>query len=102
MCEFMAPPQSFVEESDTRWTRRGCSVGAASLEVESQHYRLFHSLAVEAGVVTALHPTPEIGGAHYDILPQDRFIWVPFGLRGVLPLKRGRAELSAAAGLPYR
>lgn len=64
-------------------------------------YHLFRNLGVEAGVVSALNPTPEIRGAHYDIVPRDRFIWVPFGLRGILPLKRGRVELSAAAGGLY-
>jgi hypothetical protein len=64
-------------------------------------YRVFHNLEAEAGVVTALYPAAEIFGAHYDIKPDDRFVWVPFGLRGILPIKRGRVELSAAAGGLY-
>lgn len=64
-------------------------------------YRLFHNMELEAGVVTALYPAPEIRGATYDIKPEDRFIWAPFGLRGILPLQRDRIELSAAAGGLY-
>jgi hypothetical protein len=64
-------------------------------------YRVFRNLEIEAGVVTALYPTHEIRGANYDIKPNDRFIWVPFGLRGILPLHNGRIELSAAAGGLY-
>ncbi len=58
-------------------------------------------LDIEAGVTTALNPTPEIRGAHFDIKPDTRFIWVPFGVRGILPLRRGRIELSAGGGGLY-
>ena len=34
-------------------------------------------------------------------MPSDRFIWVPFGLRAVLPLAHGRIELSAGGGGLY-
>ena len=63
-------------------------------------YRLFRYLQLEAGVTTALYPEPEIRGAHYDFKPDDRFIWVPFGLRGILPLLRGRIELSVGGRRP--
>jgi hypothetical protein len=59
-------------------------------------YRWFHYLDIEAGIMTALHPTPTLRGATFTIDPTDNFIWVPFGLRGVLPLRNGAMELSAA------
>ncbi len=64
-------------------------------------YRPIPNLQIEAGVITAIHPSPEIRGAHYDVVPNDLFTWVPFGLRGILPLRGGRFELSAAAGGLY-
>jgi hypothetical protein len=56
-------------------------------------YRVLRYLQIEAGVTTALQPTPELGGATFIIEPTDRFVWVPFGLRGVLPLRSGRIDL---------
>ena len=78
-----------------------CQTDTAVSLAGTYGYRVFRNLQVEAGVVTALNPTPEIRGATYDYKPDDRFIWVPFGLRGVLPFKRDRVELSAAAGGLY-
>ena len=64
-------------------------------------YRFRKYLEVEAGVVIGLNPANEIRGANYDFVPSDRFIWVPFGLRAVLPLAHGRIELSAGGGGLY-
>jgi hypothetical protein len=64
-------------------------------------YRWFHYLDIEADITTALHPTPTLRGATFTIDPTDNFIWVPFGLRGVLPLRNGAMELSAGAGGIY-
>ncbi len=61
--------------------------------------RLVPFMEAEAGVFAALNPTPDIGGAHYFVHPEDRFIWVPFGVRFVAPL--GRIELSAGGGGLY-
>ncbi len=49
-------------------------------------------------MVAGLNPTPEIRGAFYDIQPRARFWWVPLGLRGVLPVRRGRIESWLGAG----
>jgi hypothetical protein len=84
-----------IHSSCCATTETAASLGA------TYGYRVFRNLEIEAGVVTALYPTPEIRGANYDIKPNDRFIWVPFGLRGILPLHSGRIELSAAAGGLY-
>lgn len=77
-----------------------CGESAPSLSL-SYAYRLFPHVDVEAGIVTALSLGTEVRGANYDIRADDRFMWVPFGLRGVLPLRRHRVEVSAAAGGAY-
>ena len=64
-------------------------------------YRVNRYVQVEAGVVAALQPTPDIGSAHGNYNPNDRFIWVPFGVRFVAPLWHGRLELSAGGGGTY-
>jgi len=61
-------------------------------------YRLLPPMDVEAGIDTALSLGSEARGANYDIKANDRFIWVPFGLRGVLPLRRDRVEIFLGAG----
>jgi len=73
---------------------------APSLAV-SYAYRLFPHVDMEAGITTALALGTEVRGANYDIKADDRLIWVPFGLRGVLPLLSGRVEVSAGAGGVY-
>jgi hypothetical protein len=60
--------------------------------------RIMRYLEAEAGVTIAKNPAPEIRGANFDIKPDDRFIWIPFGVRGVLPLHGGRVEISAGGG----
>ena len=64
-------------------------------------YRLFPHLQIEAGLTTALHPTPELRGATFDIQPTDRFVWVPFGFLGILPLRNRRIEISLGGGGTY-
>jgi hypothetical protein len=64
-------------------------------------YRVMRHLEMEAGAMVALGPGHEQSGASYYFKPDDRFTWVPFGLRGILPLRHDRIELSAAAGGLY-
>jgi len=61
-------------------------------------YRLFPHVDVEAGVDTTLSLGTEARGANYDFKADDRFLWVPFGVKGILPLRSGRVELSVGAG----
>jgi hypothetical protein len=61
-------------------------------------YCLFRNLQAEAGLITAIHPSPAVRGANYYVELDDRFYWVPFGIRGIVPLWSGRAEISAGAG----
>jgi hypothetical protein len=77
-----------------------CGESAASLDL-TDAYRLFPHVDVEAGVDATLALASEARGAHYDFKADDRFIWGPFGLRGVLPLRRDRAEFSVGAGGTY-
>ena len=67
----------------------------------SYSYRLFPHLGLEAGVLTALDPTGIIRGENFTIDVKDRFTWVQFGPRFILPLWDGRLELSVGAGGVY-
>jgi len=55
---------------------------------------------LEAGLTTALYSV-EIRGASYDYKSDNRFFWIPFGVRGILPLRDGRFELSLGGGGVY-
>jgi hypothetical protein len=58
-------------------------------------------LEFEVGVITAWNPAPDIYGRNFSVQPDDLFIWVPFGVRGILPLRSDRVELSAGGGGVY-
>jgi hypothetical protein len=77
-----------------------CGESAPSLSL-TYGYRLFPHLTPEAGVETALSIGSEARGANYDFNAHDRYIWVPFGLRAVLPVWRERLELSIGGGGTY-
>ncbi len=49
----------------------------------------------------ALQPGQEQCNAHGCYDPNDRYIWVPFGVRFIAPLASGRLELSAGGGELY-
>lgn len=65
-------------------------------------YRANPHVEFEVGVQTALKPGPEIRGASYDFKPDDRYIWVPFGVKFIVPIDRDRFELSAGGGGLYQ
>ncbi len=77
-----------------------CGDSAASVAM-TYAYRLFSHVAAEVGVDTALSLGSEARGAYYDYKADDRFFWVPFGLRGVLPAQHDRVEVSASGGAVY-
>ena len=77
-----------------------CGDSAPALGV-TYAYRLFPHVDLEAGFDTTLSLGTEFMGAHYDTKADDRFMWVPFGLRGVVPLRHGRVEVSLGAGGAY-
>jgi hypothetical protein len=60
-------------------------------------YRLLPFLQFEGGLTTAANTEPEFRGANYQIHPHDRYVWAPFGVRGILPVGE-RVELSAVGG----
>jgi hypothetical protein len=65
-------------------------------------YRPYNHVEFEVGVQTALHPGPEIRGASYDFKPDDRYIWIPFGVRFIVPIAEDRFELSTGGGGLYQ
>jgi len=67
----------------------------------SYGYRFQKYVEAESGVFTALQPAPSFGGANYFVNPDDRFIWVPFGVRFIAPLYLGRIEFSGGGGGLY-
>ena len=67
----------------------------------SYSYRLFRYMGLEAGVVTAIDPTGVIRGENFAGDVHDRFTWVQFGPRLVVPLWDGRFEFSLGAGGAY-
>jgi hypothetical protein len=67
----------------------------------SYGYRVLRFLEAEAGVFAALQPTPDIRGANYFLDPDDRFLWVPFGVRFLAPLYLRRIEFAAGGGGLY-
>ena len=77
-----------------------CGETAPSIAV-GYAYRLFSHLDLEVGIDTTLSLGSEARGANYDFKAEDRFIWIPFGLKGILPLRRDRLEVSIAAGGTY-
>jgi hypothetical protein len=88
------------------WSREiggGISIGkdtAAGWGI-SYGYRVLRFLEPEAGVFLASQPSPDIRGANYFYNPDDRFVWVPFGVRFVAPLYLGRIEFSGGGGGLY-
>jgi len=65
----------------------------------SYGYRFQKYIEADAGMFTALNPSPSFRGANYYVVPDDRFLWVPFGLRFIAPLYVGRIEFSGGGGL---
>jgi len=68
----------------------------------SYGFRVHRHVEAEAGLFAALQPAPEIRGASYFLDPDDRFLWVPFGIRAIAPLHADRLELSAGGGGLYQ
>jgi len=64
-------------------------------------FRMRRWLALEGGLLTAMDPTGIVGSyaGFFDV--HDRFTWVPFGPRFILPLQHDRFEISAGGGGVY-
>lgn len=104
----MAIAQSDLRNSVTFGAGYGRDVNAFCCQTDTAvslgvtyGYRILPFLQVEAGVTTALNPVGRFIDANYNVQSANRFIWVPFGVRGILPLHADRVELSLAAGGLY-
>jgi len=64
----------------------------------SYGFRAQKHIELEVGLFTALHPSPDLCYAYGCTEVDDRFFWVPFGVRLIEPLLNGRLELSAGGG----
>jgi hypothetical protein len=73
---------------------------APALEM-SYGYRAWRFVEVETGLTMAFQPGPQQCTAHGCVDPDDRFYWVPFGVRLVAPLAWKRVEVSVGGGGLY-
>jgi hypothetical protein len=64
-------------------------------------YRVWRFVELETGVTIAFQPAPDQCNAHGCGDPNDRFYWVPFGVRLVAPLAWKRVEVSVGGGGLY-
>jgi hypothetical protein len=88
------------------WTRQ---VGGYSFEPKetalglglSYGHRFHRYIEAETGLFTALDPTGNLCSKFGCVDADDRFFWVPFGVRLVAPLYLGRIEFSAGGGGLY-
>ena len=78
-----------------------CCGDSAPSFAASYAYRAFPHFALEAGVHAATSIGTEVRGANYDVKLDDRYIWVPFGFKGILPLRDRRVEAFIGAGGLY-
>jgi hypothetical protein len=67
----------------------------------SYGFRPLKWFEVEAGLFAGLQPGQPICNAHGCFNPDDRYFWVPFGVRFVAPLAWKRVELSGGGGGLY-
>ncbi|MGO4883603.1 MAG: hypothetical protein ACLP59_22705 [Bryobacteraceae bacterium] len=65
----------------------------------SFHFRRW--LAFEGGILTAIDPTGVVGSyaGFFDV--HDRYTWIPFGVRFIVPVHHDRIEISAGGGGVY-
>ena len=64
-------------------------------------YRVKPWVEPEAGIFGGINPVPSYRNADGYHTFSSRFIWAPFGVRFILPLKHDRFELSAGIGGLY-
>ena len=106
---FLAHSQSFERNEFTfnggcGW-QAGVPTGSPRLSAVSlggtYSFRLRRWLALEGGLLTAIDPTGFVGAYAGSFDVHDRFTWVPFGARFILPLRHDRFELSAGVAGVY-
>ena len=64
----------------------------------SYGYRAAKFLEIEAGISVGLQPGQDVCSRFGCSNPNDRYIWIPIGVRFIAPLVAGRVELSAGGG----
>ncbi len=64
-------------------------------------FRFTPMIEAEAGVFGGINPVGTNCGRNGCFTPDTHFIWAPFGVRFIFPLKHDRMELSAGAGGLY-
>jgi hypothetical protein len=67
----------------------------------SYGYRIHKYIEPEVGVFAALQPSSVMSSAHYTIDPDDRFVWITWGVRFIAPLNLERFEFSGGGGGLY-
>jgi hypothetical protein len=67
----------------------------------SYGYRFYKYVEAEGGLFTALDPTGDVCSRNGCVDVNDRFFWLPFGVRFIAPLYLGRIEFSAGGGGLY-
>jgi len=67
----------------------------------SYGYRIHKYIEPEAGVFAAFKPSSDVVGAHYQLNPDDRFVWITWGVRFIAPLYLQRIEFSGGGGGLY-
>jgi hypothetical protein len=64
----------------------------------SYGYRAFKFMEFEAGVAVGLQPGQDLCNRFGCYDPNDRYIWIPIGVRFIAPLVAGRLEFSGGGG----
>ena len=67
----------------------------------SYGHRFHQFIEAETGLFAALDPTGNICNRFGCVDVQDRYVWIPFGVRFVAPLYLGRIEFSGGGGGLY-
>lgn len=67
----------------------------------SYGHRFHRFIEAEAGLFTALNPTGNLCFSYGCVDVDDRYYWIPFGVRFVAPLYLGRIEFSGGGGGLY-
>ncbi len=87
--------ESWVLSKRFAYSNTAVSLGA------TYGYRINRFIEPEAGLFGAINPVPPNCESYGCYNGDNRFFWVPFGVRFILPLKQDRYELSAGGGGLY-
>jgi hypothetical protein len=104
----LAQAQSFHRNNLTFSGGQARQIGGSAFETSTAvtlggtyGFRVLRNVELESGVFRALDPLPPACNRLGCFNADNRFTWVLFGGRSVLPLKNGRVELSLGGGALY-